>query len=693
MSADFLVELGTEELPPKALRTLSEAFGKGISDGLQQQGITFSGLNNYAAPRRLAVRIEGLAEKAADNEVEAWGPPAAISFDNDGNPTKPALAFVDKNRHLGANLETLREQIKNDGKADKLYLSGTIPGVATTEVIGEIINQALATLPIPKRMRWGNSTSEFVRPVHWCAALYGEQTLALDVLGLTTNNQSRGHRFHAPGELTIESPQSYLDNLRSAKVIADFAERRALIQQQVAELGSQAGGQAIISDDLLDEVTALNEWPVALLGNFDQRFLDVPPEALISSMKEHQKYFHVTDANGKLLPLFITVANIESSAPEKVIAGNEKVIRPRLADAAFFYQTDQKTSQAERRERLKNIVFQAKLGSIYDKTARIAALAEYLAPQVGADAALAKRAGELAKSDLVSEMVLEFDDLQGLMGQYYAQHDGEHAHVAAALNEQYLPRFAGDQLPETAEGTALALADRLDTLVGIFGIGLPPTGSKDPFALRRASLGIIRLLIENNLDIDLRPCLEKAIQGYQGVDLQADTCEQVLTYIIDRFNAFYANTTPETIQAVMAKDLSNPLDIHQRVQAVERFSALAEAKALAAANKRVSNILTKNASAIAPQVEDSLFQETAENQLASALAETSAQVSPLIEQRQYQQAMTSLAVLQAPVDDFFDSVMVMAEDEKVRANRLALLQHLQQLFLQIADISLLAPSK
>ena len=478
--------------------------------------------------------------------------------------------------------------------------------------------------------------------------------------------------------------------------MADFAERRELIRTQVEAAARSAGGQAVIDPDLLDEVTALNEWPTALLGQFEQRFLDVPAEALISSMKEHQKYFHVVDNKGNLMPLFITVANIESKDPAQVIAGNERVIRPRLADAAFFYQTDQKTSLEDRREKLKKIVFQAKLGTIFAKTERIANLAETLSPAIGAEPGHARRAAELCKSDLVSDMVLEFSDLQGYMGRDYALHDGEHKEVAEALFEQYKPGFAGDSLPQTSTGTVLALADRIDTLVGIFGIGMTPTGSKDPFALRRASVGVLRLLVENNIDLDLRDVLATAAAQYSDLPAGKNVVEQVLTYLIERFRAVYIDQgiSAEVFMAVAARQLSNPLDIDQRVQAIHSFSQLDDAAALAAANKRVSNILAKlDSDYVVGGVDQTLLTESAEVSLAATLAELESAVRPLLSARKYTEAMKTLAAMRQSVDAFFDDVMVMADDDAVRGNRIALLTQLRNLFLEIGDISLLVSAK
>ena len=547
-------------------------------------------------------------------------------------------------------------------------------------------------------MRWGASRNEFVRPVHWLVILFGGDTVDAEVMGLRADRQTRGHRFHYNQTLVLDAAADYVEKLRSpAYVQVDMDERRDLIKQQVEAEAAKLGGTAVIENDLLDEVTALVEWPVALTGRFEERFLEVPAEALIYSMSEHQKYFHVVDGDGKLLPNFITVANIESQDPTQVIDGNERVIRPRLADAAFFFETDKKKTLADQRERLKTIVFQAKLGTIFEKTERVAALAAAIAQQLGADQAgveKAQRAAELSKSDLVTDMVGEFDKMQGVAGYYYALNDGEAEDVAVALQEQYLPKFAGDKLPTTETGTILALADRLDTLVGIFGIGQQPSGSKDPFALRRASVSVLRLLVEKELNLDLRQLLELAQSQHKPLPAADGLVEQVFGYMVERFRAWYedAKIPAEVFQAVSAKNLSTPLDIDNRVQAVHRFSQLPEAQALAAANKRVSNILAKQGDVNA-DLDQALLQESAEQALAEQVAAQADKVAPLFAEGRYTEALESLAGLRESVDTFFDSVMVMADDQALRNNRLALLSQLRGLFLEVADISLLAPAK
>ncbi len=691
MKQDFLVEIGTEELPPKSLKTLMSAFTLGIEAELNKVKLQHSAIKGYATPRRLAVLVSGLDSQQTDTQTERLGPAVAAAFDSDGAPTPPALGFA---KSCGVTVTEL-EQTETD-KGLRLVFRRVEKGLATEALLPDIVNKALKDLPIARRMRWGARRIEFVRPVHWVVMLFGKNVVRGSIMGLQSSHTSRGHRFHSNTEISIATPLDYAKTLRQAFVIADFVERRSLIEEGVKALAQDAGGNAVIDDDLLDEVTALNEWPVPLMGRFDEHFLKVPAEALISSMKEHQKYFHVVDDAGQLLSRFITVANIDSRDATKVIAGNEKVIRPRLSDAAFFYQTDQNTTLEQRCEILKNVVFQEKLGSIYDKSQRVAALADYLAPTIGAEPELAKRAAILSKTDLVTEMVQEFADLQGTMGRYYAQHDGEDDAVAVALFEQYLPRFAGDRVANSSVGATLAVADRLDTLVGIFGIKQPPTGSKDPFALRRASLAVLRTLVEQQIDLDLELALRKALSLHTNLSLSAEeTSKQVLTYMLERFRSWYEEDKirPEVFLAVMAKSPTRPLDIHRRVQAVNDFSQLPEARNLASANKRVSNILSKQDSGITANVDPGLLQESAEKALAEQLATLSDTLQPLIAEKDYHQILQHLAQLQEPVDAFFDQVMVMADDMALRQNRLAILSQLRELFLEVADVSLLASTQ
>lgn len=687
---NFLVELGTEELPPKSLLTLSMEFHNHVQTSLKNLGVEFGKITPFASPRRLALVIENLPETTPFKSVTVWGPPANVAFGADGKPTKAAEAFAAKNGIAVADLTTA-----SDGKVEKLRCESKTGGEPLVKLLPGLVDNALAQLPIAKRMRWGAKRDEFVRPVKWLVMLFDEQVIPCTILGVAAGNQTRGHRFHCNRTLTISAPTAYKHLLREeGKVIADFAERRESVRSQVKTTGEELGGHAVIDNNLLDEVTALVEWPVALAGRFEERFLAVPAEALISSMKEHQKYFHAVDNKGALLPYFITVANIESTDPAQVIAGNEKVIRPRLSDAAFFFETDKKKTLDEHREKLKTVVFQAQLGTVFDKTERVGKLAGSIARNLGANDSWAERAGRLSKADLATAMVYEFADMQGIAGFYYGQKDGEDKEVYWALKEQYLPKFAGDELPTTTTGAAVALADRLDTLSGIFGLGQVPTGSKDPFGLRRASLAVLRILVEKQYDLDLRELLQEAASRHPSLTNRKESTEQALTYMLERFRAWYEekNIPGVVYQTVAAKGVTNPLDIDNRVQAVAAFYQLPEAEALAAANKRVSNILAKQPVSDTT-VKESLLQEPAEQQLAAQVAAMKERVAPLFAARQYKEALAALAGLRAPVDLFFDKVMVMADDPKLRANRLALLAGLRELFWEVADISQLAVSQ
>ena len=684
----LLIELGTEELPPKALKTLGLAFRDGIVAGLAQRGLEHTAVQWFATPRRLAVLIEQVSLQAPDREQEIQGPPADKARDEQGNWTPAAVGFARKQ-----GLEPDALSVVETPKGPRLCLRNTQRGANLGDSFNEIIHDSIRDLPIPKRMRWGASRVEFVRPVHWVVAMLGSESQFGEVLGLPTGNTTRGHRFHSHGIITLNRPEEYQAKLAEAKVIANFAERQAMVREQVEVEASALKAQAVIDPALLDEVTGLVEWPVALTGNFEARFLNVPAEALISSMKEHQKYFHVVDAEGALLPHFITLCNIESSDPAQVIAGNERVIRPRLSDAAFFFETDKKHSLHSRVDGLRSIVFQQKLGTLYDKAQRVSTLAGQLAERLGSSAADAQRAGLLCKADLGTQLVLEFADLQGTAGAYYARHDGESSDVAAALEEHYWPRYAGDRLPQGLTAAALGMADRLDTLVGIFGIGQPPTGSRDPFALRRASLAVLRILVEKELELDLRDCLALAVSGYAQGTLAEGTAEQVLDYMLERFRAWYeeADIPPEVFKAVSANKPSRPLDIQRRVLAVHAFSQLPEAAALAAANKRVSNILDKLEQGFTfGEVNTSLLHDPAEQLLAQRLTELGSTSESHLGAGAYREALSCLAALQGPVDAFFDQVMVNTEDSALRCNRLNLLHALRERFLRVADISQLA---
>jgi len=680
--ADFLVELGTEELPPKALKKLSEAFLSGVEQGLRDAGLAYASVRVYAAPRRLAIVAGQLATQQPDRSSQLDGPPLQAAFDAEGKPTQAALGFA---RKCGVELSEI------DCSGPKLRFQRSEPGQPAASLLPGIVDAALAALPIPKRMRWAARKTEFVRPTQWLVMLLGDQVIDCEILAQRADRVSRGHRFHANHEVRISNPASYAEDLRSAYVIADFAERRQLIRQRVEQLAAEQQGTAIIPEGLLDEVCALVEWPVPLVCSFEERFLEVPQEALISTMQDNQKYFCLLDANGKLLPRFITVANIESRDPAQVIAGNEKVVRPRLTDAEFFFNQDKKQPLETRNQRLAKVVFQAQLGSVLDKAERLSQLAANIAASIGGDAQRAARAGLLSKCDLATEMVGEFPELQGIAGYYYARHDGEAEDVALALNEQYMPRGAGAELPSTLTGAAVALADKLDTLVGIFGIGMLPTGSKDPYALRRAALGVLRILIEKRLELDLPAILQSAIGLYGERVKQEGLSSQLQDFIFDRLRARYEDEGIDVAvyQSVRALNPVSPLDFDQRVQAVQLFRRLPEAEALAAANKRVSNILAKAEGSVGSSVNASLLQESAEQALASAISAAEQANAPLAASRDYQRSLEQLASLRAPVDAFFEQVLVNAEDPAVRDNRYALLARLRALFLGVADISLL----
>ncbi|MDT8893383.1 glycine--tRNA ligase subunit beta [Halomonas sp. I1] len=684
MAADtFLLELGVEELPPSAIDTLSDALADGIRQGLDDADIDHGEIRAYASPRRLAVQIAALTDKQPDREVERRGPSLTAAF-KDGEPTRAAEGFA---RSCGVDVNDLI-RLETD-KGTWLGYREQQPGEATTSLLPGIVEKSIAALPVPKNMRWGASRVEFSRPAHWLVMLYGEHVVEASALGLQAGRTTRGHRFHAPEPVDLGHADDYLNAMGNAWVLADREQRRERIREQVLAEAEVQSATAVIDEELLTEVSGLVEWPVALTGSFDERFLEVPAECLVSSMKANQKYFHLLDDDGRLRPQFITIANIDSQAPELVIQGNEKVIRPRLADAAFFYDTDRQRPLGERIRELSSVVFQQQLGTLADKAHRSGAIAAFIASRIGGDVNRAQRASELAKCDLVTEMVQEFTELQGTMGRYYATHDGEDAEVAHALEEQYLPRFAGDAVPSTQTGLALALADRLDTLTGIFGIGQRPSGTKDPFALRRASIGVLNILIKGELDLDLRELLELAASQHQSLPNAEGLVDEVLAYMLDRFRAWARDEgiEAEVYLAVRSRPVTKPLDFARRLQAVHAFSRREEASALAAANKRVANILAKQGSGVAHNVEPGLLQENAEKALYDALSVCQEQVAPLFAEARYSDALDILASLREPVDRFFDQVMVMADDDAVKRNRLALLASLQALFLEVADIA------
>jgi glycyl-tRNA synthetase beta chain len=685
---DFLVEIGTEELPPKSLLKLSEAFTQGVLQRLGKAGLKFGEAKSYAAPRRLALLIENLDEVQGDQLSEKRGPALNAAFDAAGNPTKACEGFA---KSCGTTTDKL-VKLETD-KGSWMIYKQVIQGEKAKTLIPAFVAESLAELPISKRMRWGAGRVEFVRPVHWVVMLANGDVIDAEILGKKADRYSQGHRFHNPGKLAIPYADEYESILQNeGKVIADFVKRRDSVKIQILKLAEKKDAVAIIDPDLLDEVTALNEWPVALLGRFEERFLKVPAEALISTMKENQKYFHLLDKNGTMLPNFITVANLESRDPAQVVEGNERVVRPRLADAAFFFETDKKQTLESRIAALQTVVFQKDLGTVFDRVTRISTLAGSIAEAIGYSTEMAKRAGLLCKADLATSMVSEFPDLQGIMGRYYALDSGEAPEVATAIEEHYRPRFSGDTLPDTETGVIVSLAEKLDTLVGIFGINQPPTGTKDPFALRRAALGVLRILVEKSINLDLKQLARWSIATY-SIDLPAvNLTDKVTDYLIERFRSWYddAGVAPEVFLSVAARKPTNPLDFSLRVKGVGEFITLAEASSLIMANKRVSNILEKESAATGNLTINSLLLTLSEEiALHKEIERLEEAVKPMLKQFDYEGALKKLAELKGPIDSFFDKVMVMSEDQEVKMNRICLLQSLRQLFLQIADISLL----
>lgn len=683
--SDCLIELGTEELPPKALLKLSTAFSEGVVRGLQNAGIRAQAVESFATPRRLAILLRDIPLKQQDQLVEKRGPALQAAFDAAGNPSKAAQGFA---RSCGVEVSALIQ--KQTDKGSWLYFEEKQQGQTLQALLPPVVSEALAQLPIPKRMRWGDRADEFVRPVHWLLMLLDDQLIPATILGTDAGTQTFGHRFHAPAAITLQQAADYEQRLGdSAYVVASFERRRDIIRQQLIDKAAELGGVVKMDQDLLDEVTALVEWPVAISGQFDQAFLAVPVEALVTTMQDNQKYFAVFSADGQLLPYFITIANIDSKKPELVARGNERVIRPRFADAKFFWEQDQKVTLSSRLQSLETVVFQQQLGSISDKVIRIRALAGTLAESLGADVTAAERAAELCKCDLMTNMVGEFPKLQGIMGNYYARLDGESDAVANAIQQHYWPRFAGDQVPTEISGQCVALADRIDTMLGIFAIGQKPSGVKDPFGLRRAALGIIRIMIENNLAVDLQALCQQAASGLADKLDASPVVEEVVDYIYDRLKAYYQDQQIrlDVVDAVLVCRPTLLTDLHQRVLAVSEFLHNDAAVALAAANKRISNILKKQDQSVAVEIDTSLLLEPAEKNLFRQLSDIQPAVQQHFNSGEYLPGLNALAALRPVVDQFFDDVMVMAEDEKLRMNRLALLQKLANNFLQAADFS------
>lgn len=685
---DLLLEIGTEELPPKALRTLMNALAESLAVGLTEGRLAFSDLRAYASPRRLAVIVRELANGQTDQVREHKGPPVSVAFDDAGSPTPAALAFA---RKLGVAVSDLGRSETEKGAW--LSYSATEQGVLAAELLPGIVQQALDALPIPRPMRWGDTDVEFVRPVHWIVLLHGDEVVPGNILGVNTGNLTRGHRFMAPDPIQLSSAADYVLRLEDeGYVVVDFAERRARVEQQVASVATSRGGLALTSDALLDEVAALVEWPVAVGGSFDEAYLALPREVIIATLTGHQRYFPIENAQQQLLPSFVTLANLESKDPDQVISGNERVVQPRLADAMFFWNSDRATPLIERRESLDAVVYQKGLGSIGDKVSRLEALAARIADETGADSATVERSAALSKCDLVTGLVGEFPELQGTMGGYYAAADDEAEDVCAAIAQQYWPRFAGDDIPSTDAGRVLSIADRLDTLCGIFALGKKPSGNRDPFGLRRAALGIVRTIVEGKLEIDLPALIEFSLRA-QPVSAGADCAERIYDYVVERMRVYALEREEmkvEMFDAVRVRQPRSLLDFDARLNAVSAFVALPSAETLAAANKRIGNILKKAAVPELNEPDAALFEEEAEHALHVSLLAAREAVEPLLAKRQYSAALERLAELREAVDQYFDNVMVMTDDESLRLNRLALLSALRDSFLKVADISRLA---
>ncbi|HEF8771324.1 TPA: glycine--tRNA ligase subunit beta [Providencia stuartii] len=683
----FLVEIGTEELPPKALRSLAESFAANFTAELDSADIAHGEVSWFAAPRRLALKVASLADASPDREVEKRGPAISAAFGADGQPTKAAEGWA---RGCGITVDQA-ERLTTD-KGEWLLYRAQVKGVAVGELLVDMVSRSLAKLPIPKLMRWGDKETHFVRPVHTVTLLLGSDVVEGEVLGIKSGRTIRGHRFMGEAEFTIDNADQYPAILRErGKVIADYEERKATIKADAEKAALALGGKADLTNSLLEEVASLVEWPVVLTAKFEDKFLAVPSEALVYTMKGDQKYFPVYDNSGNLMPNFIFVANIESSDPQQIISGNEKVVRPRLADAEFFFKTDRKQRLEDNLPRLETVLFQQQLGTLRDKTDRLEALAGWVASKIGADVNHATRAGLLAKCDLMTNMVFEFTDTQGVMGMHYARHDGESEDVALALKEQYQPRFAGDDLPSTDVSAALAIAEKMDTLAGIFGIGQHPKGDKDPFALRRAALGVLRIIVEKGYQLDLVEMTEEAVRLYGDKLINKNVVDDVVEFMLGRFRSWYQELgySIDTIQAVLARRPTAPADFDARVKAVSHFRTLEDAAALAAANKRVSNILSKSNEKLSDKVLASVLKAPEEVKLATHLVVLQEKLEPMFAERNYQEALVELASLREVVDAFFVGVMVMDEDEAVRVNRLTLLSQLRELFLKVADISLL----
>ncbi len=680
----LLVEIGTEELPPKALKSLAEAFASGFKGALESAELSFAEVSYFAAPRRLAIQVTELSNQQQDKTIEKRGPAVNVAFDPDGNPTKAAEGWARSNGITVAQAERL-----STDKGEWLLHRAHQAGQSIEQLLQDLVEKALAKLPIPKVMRWGDSDAQFIRPVHTVCAMFGADLVDIEIFGIKSGNQLNGHRFHATAPVSLSHAEEYATALKAAYVIADFAARRNSIAEQLSSNASALSLVADYDEDLLDEIASLVEWPVVMQASFDKAFLAVPKEALIYTMKDDQKYVPLLDQNGELSSTFLFVSNIDSQDKTQVIQGNERVIRPRLADAQFFFETDKKNTLESRLESLRSVVFQKQLGTLADKSDRISNIAGKIAAQLNADAKAAQRAGLLSKTDLMTNMVMEFPDVQGVMGMHYANHDGEDSVVANALFEQYLPRFAGDIIATNPISVSVALADKLDTLVGIFGIGQLPKGDKDPFALRRAAIGVLRTIIDNNLSLDLVDLVEAAHDTLVDKLTNTDCKTQVLDFVLSRFNAIYSDQgiSADVIQAVASKRPTKPSDFDARIKAIAEFKQNSAAESLAAAHKRTANILNKNAPATRHQCEEAILTQTEEKDLYSAIKVVKKSLAAESEARSYADALQIIASLKQPVDAFFEHVMVMADDEALKNNRLGLLTELRELLESVADIS------
>lgn len=697
--ADLLVEIGMEELPPKLLPGLAADFERDVAAALAEAGLEFgedrddgdggavAGIERFAAPRRIALIVRRLSTHQPDERVEMRGPPVSVAFDEAGEPTRAAEAFAAR---CGVAVADLARTATDKG--EWLVHESVNAGSPTAELLPGLIERVVRGLTIPRRMRWGDGEDSFIRPVHWYVLLHGERVIDGALFGVDAGRMTRGHRFHSPGEIAVESIDGYADTLRRHYVIADFGERRGKVADAVSAAAAEAGGRVLDDDELLDEVTALCDWPVAVTGTFDARFLDLPVEVLESTLKIHQRYFPVVTDDGAATDRFVTVANIESHDPDAVRAGNERVVKPRLEDAAFFWNHDREKPLADRVDALDRVVYQRKLGSIGDKRRRVGAIAESLAARTGADVEVVTRAAALARADLLTDMVGEFPELQGVMGAYYAREDGEDEAVVTAIRDQYRPGFAGDRIPETTAGRVLSVADRLDTIAGIFALGKRPSGTRDPFGVRRAALGLLRIGIEGELDFDLVAMIGEALDLQPiPVDDHPELAEDVYDYVMERLRGYYQGSgvaaRADLFDAVIARTPHSPLDFDRRLRSVARFVQLPEAGELAAANKRIVNLLRNAGTDAGAALDPVRFTEAGERDLYAALTGLHDATRAPLEARDYESALLELAALRGPVDAFFDQVMVMTDDVALRRNRIALLAEVRGLFLEVADIS------